>query len=138
MIQRRIDWVYEYFLQKVAKGREKTRDQIHEMAQGRVWTGAKAKELGLVDDLGGMDRATAAAAKLAGLEKYRLSEYPRTQTALEQFIDKFTNKKDRDDSIKSWLVQSELGEMYPVYKSLRDIQQAKGLQARMPFELLVR
>lgn len=136
MIQERIEAVYEDFLEKVATGRNKTREQVHEIAQGRVWPGKKAKEIGLVDDIGGLDRALAAAAKLAGLEKYRTTEYPRTKTGIEQLLDQLTRDKDKDDVIKSWIVRSELGEMYPVYKTLRDIRQNKGIQARLPYELI--
>jgi protease-4 len=137
MIQERIDAIYEDFLQKVATGRKKTREQVHEIAQGRVWSGAKAKEIGLVDDLGGLDRAIASAAKLAGVEKYRTTEYPRTKTGLEQFIQELTKKDDDDDdAIKTWVIRSELGEMYPVYKTLRDIRNSKGVQARLPYELI--
>ncbi|GAB4489408.1 MAG: signal peptide peptidase SppA [Saprospiraceae bacterium] len=136
MIQERIEAVYEDFLEKVATGRNKTREQVHEIAQGRVWPGKKAKEIGLVDDIGGLDRALAAAAKLAGLEKYRTTEYPRTKTGIEQLLDQLTHDKDKDDVIKSWIVRSELGEMYPVYKTLRDIRQNKGIQARLPYELI--
>ncbi len=136
MIQERIEAVYEDFLQKVATGRHKTRDEVHEIAQGRVWTGNKAKEIGLVDDLGGLDRALSSAAKLAGVEKYRTVEHPRTKTGIEQLIDQLTQHKDKDDSVKSWMVRSELGELYPVYKTLRDIRRSQGIQARLPYELI--
>jgi protease-4 len=137
LIQSRVEKIYEDFLSRVSEGRHKTRDQVHEIAQGRVWTGTRAKELGLVDELGGLDRALASAAKLAGIEKYRTAEYPRTPTGIEQLIERFTKKKDRDDSVKSWLVRTELNELYPIYKSLRDIRRTEGIQARMPFELMV-
>ena len=136
MIQGRIESVYEDFLQKVAAGRHKTREQVHEIAQGRVWPGIKAKEIGLVDDIGGLDRALSAAAKLAGLEKYRTTEFPRTKTGIEQLIDQLTRNKDKDDSVKSWLIRSELGEMYPLYKTFRDIRRSQGVQARLPYELI--
>lgn len=136
MIQARIEAVYEDFLQKVSVGRHMTREQVHEIAQGRVWPGKKAKEIGLVDDLGGLDRALASAAKLAGLEKYRTTEFPRTKTGLEQFIDQITQNKDKDDSVKSWLIRSELGDMYPMYKMLRDMRRNQGIQARLPYEII--
>lgn len=136
LIQNRVDHIYQDFLSKVAQGRKKTPEQINEIAQGRVWTGAKAKELGLVDDIGGMDRALAAAAKLAGIEKYRAAEFPKPQTAMEQLLDKFTKQKDRDDSIKSMLIRQELGEFYPAYKAMRDFRRSKGILARLPFELI--
>ena len=136
MIQEQVDRTYEDFLQKVATGRHKTRDQIHEIAQGRVWPGTKAKEIGLVDEIGGMDRALAAAAKLAGVDKYRTTEFPRTLTGIEQLVDRFTKSKDSDDGIKAMIIRSELGDMYPMYKHLRDMQRNKGVQARLPYELI--
>jgi protease IV len=137
IVQARIEATYEDFLSKVAKGRRKTRDEIHEVAQGRVWPGVKAKEIGLVDDIGGLDRALAAAARLASIEKYKTKEYPETKTGLEQFVDKYTNKKDRDDAISNSVLKAELGDMYPVYRSFRDIRNAKGIQARLPYEMVI-
>jgi protease IV len=137
MMQTRVEATYEDFLQKVANGRRMTRDQVHAIAQGRVWPGRKAKEIGLVDDLGGLDRALSAAAKLANLEKYRTAEYPQTKTGIEQFMDQFLQKKDRDDAISAAVLRSQLGDMYPYYKSLRDIKQSSGLQARVPFEITI-
>ncbi|MBK7533810.1 MAG: signal peptide peptidase SppA [Myxococcales bacterium] len=64
VIQAMMDDVYGTFLARVAQGRGKTLEQIHALAQGRVWTGAKAKELGLVDELGGLAEAIAEAEKL--------------------------------------------------------------------------
>ncbi|MBX2889651.1 MAG: signal peptide peptidase SppA [Saprospiraceae bacterium] len=136
MIQERVEAVYEDFLKKVSTGRDMSREKVHEIAQGRVWPGKKAKEIGLVDDLGGLDRALSAASKLAGLEKYRTTEFPRTKTGIEQLLDQLTRQKDSDDGIKSWVVRSELGEMYPIYRTLRDIRRSVGIQARLPFELI--
>ena len=137
LIQSRVEAVYQDFLGKVAKGRNMTTEAVNEIAQGRVWAGNKAKEIGLVDKIGGLDRALASAAKLAGLEKYRTTEYPRTKTGLEQFIEKFDKSSSTDDEIKAWLIRSELGEMYPVYKMLQDCRKNQGIQARLPYELMV-
>lgn len=136
MIQEQVDRTYEDFLQKVATGRNKTRDQVNEIAQGRVWPGQKALEIGLVDGIGGMDRALAAAAKLAGIEKYRTTEFPRTMTGIEQLLDRLTQNKDSDEGVKAMIIRSELGEMYPMYKHLKDMQRNKGIQARLPYELI--
>jgi protease IV len=70
IIQTGIDSGYEKFLTLVANGREMTRDQVDEIAQGRVWSGKQAHALGLVDSLGSLNDAVASAAKLAGLESY--------------------------------------------------------------------
>ncbi|MBC7776540.1 MAG: signal peptide peptidase SppA [Phycisphaerae bacterium] len=137
LIQDRVDWIYQDFLGKVATGRHRTPEQIHEIAQGRVWSAAKAKEIGLVDDLGGIDRALSAAAKLAHLEKYRTTEYPETKSGLEQFIDKLTHKKDRDDSVRAWALRQELGEFYPIYKTMQGFKQNSGILFRLPYELSV-
>jgi len=137
LIQDRVDWIYQDFLGKVASGRHRTPEQIHEIAQGRVWSAAKAKEIGLVDDLGGLDRALAAAAKLANLEKYRTSEYPQTKSGLEQFLDQMIHKKERDDSVKAWAIRQELGEFYPLYKTMQGFRQNNGIMFRIPYELSV-
>lgn len=137
LIQNRVDWIYQDFLQKVATGRGRTLEQINEVAQGRVWPAAKAKELGLVDDLGDLDRALQAAAKLAGIEKYRTAEYPQTKTGLEQFIDQITRKKDRDNYIQSRVLRQELGEFYPLYQTMQGFRQNNGILFRMPYELSV-
>ncbi|MBL7802403.1 MAG: signal peptide peptidase SppA [Saprospiraceae bacterium] len=137
MIQNSIDQIYEDFLQKVATGRHMTRDQVHEIAQGRVWTGTRALEIGLVDGLGGLDRAMASAAKLANLDKYRTVEYPRTSKGFEQFVEQLTKKDNDDEGVKGWVVRRELGEMYPVYKTLRDFRKNQGVQARLPYDLVI-
>lgn len=85
-VQQIIDAFYEEFLARAAEGRGMTRDAVHAVGQGRVWTGRQARELGLVDELGGMDAAVAAAKRLAGIEAGRevtLVQYPRPRTFFE-------------------------------------------------------
>lgn len=137
IIQDRVDWIYQDFLNKVAQGRHLSTEHIHEIAQGRVWSAPKAKEIGLVDELGGLDRALAAAASLANLEKYRTAEYPQTKSGFEQFLDQLMQKKDRDDSVRSWALRQELGEFYPLYKTVQGFRQSKGILFRMPYDLSV-
>lgn len=138
MIQNRVDWIYQDFLGKVAVGRKRTVEQINEVAQGRVWPAAKAKELGLVDELGDLDRALSAAAKLANLEKYRTAEYPQTKTGLEQLLDQLMNKDDRDENVRAWAIRQELGEFYPLYKTMQGFRQNNGILLRMPYEVRVK
>jgi len=137
MIQERVEWIYQDFLEKVAKGRKMTVEQVDAIAQGRVWAGEKARQIGLVDAMGGLARATASAAKLAGLEKYRTTEFPRTKTGIEQLLEKFDRSSSNDDEIRAMLIRSELGDMYPVYKMLREAHRNQGIQARLPYELMV-
>jgi protease IV len=88
-VQKSMTNVYDVFKSRVAAGRGKTVDQIEPIAQGHIWTGAKAKELGLVDELGGLDAAVAEAAKLAGVDpKTDLEVYPPAPT-LRDFVHGF-------------------------------------------------
>lgn len=85
-MQKRTDAYYELFLHKVADGRDMTRDQVHEVAQGRIWSGQRAVELGLVDKLGMLEDAIESAANLADIEEYRIKEYPVFQSPLQKMI----------------------------------------------------
>ena len=124
---------YEMFLKRVADGREMTRDEVHAIAQGRVWTGEKAKELGLVDELGGLDAAIAEAKELAGLETYRVSEYTKVKDQFQQFVDKLMNPMSAKAQTKQAILKEEMGEMYPYYQHFKEMSEMKGPQARMPF-----
>lgn len=123
--------IYEKFLRRVAEGRGMSRDSVHAVAQGRVWVGPKAKELGLVDEIGGLDRAIALAAELAGLEKYRTTEHPAQKEPLQDLIEKLTGQDD-EDAIRSSLLRHELGGYYPHYKQVRELLRMQGVQARLP------
>lgn len=138
LLQAQIDRIYADFLERVAKGRKMTPEQVNEIAQGRVWTGKKARDIGLVDDIGGLDRALKSAAQRAGIEKYRVVEYPTTKTPIERLMDKITRTTDPDDEVRTWMMRSELGELYPVYQMLRDARKNQGIQARLPYELIIR
>ncbi|RMH04873.1 MAG: signal peptide peptidase SppA, partial [Planctomycetota bacterium] len=81
-IQAEVDAVYEAFLDRVAAGRGLDREVVHEIGQGRVWSGRAALELGLVDDLGGLDAAIAAAAEAAGLDRDYAVRWPAGQGGL--------------------------------------------------------
>lgn len=131
IIQKSLDRGYEIFLDRVAEGRNMTRDQVNEVAQGRVWTGEKALELGLVDELGDLEDALAHAAELAELENYRVAEYPRIKEPIQQLMDKYLNPNPQD--AKAAILKKELGEFYPYYKEAQEVLNAKGPQARMPF-----
>lgn len=129
IIQESVNDIYEIFLKRVADGRDMTRDEVHAVAQGRIWSGAKAVEINLVDAIGDLDDAIGIAAQMAGLEKYRTTEFPRVKEPLQQLIDEFTNT---DNHIKNRALQEELGEYYPYYEYIQSMKQASGVQARMP------
>jgi protease-4 len=138
MIQARINDTYEDFLQKVGKGRKMTRAEVDAVAQGRVWAGTKALEIGLVDGIGNLDRALSAAAKLGGVEKYRVAVFPKSKTTVEQLLEKLMRKGDKDDYVAGRIIRSELRELYPFYRTFRDMRQQTGIQMRLPFEVVIR
>lgn len=87
ILQQTVDHIYHSFLQLVATARDMTPEAVHEVAQGRVWTGNKALELGLVDQLGGLDDVIAAAAKRANLNAYEVKEVIEQLTPGEMFAE---------------------------------------------------
>lgn len=132
-MQENVERTYESFLQKVADSRHKTRDEIHAIAQGRVWLGSKGKEIGLVDKIGNLQDAITCAARMAGLEKFSTKEYPITKEPLQQFIEDLTNSNEAQASLKQSIIKSELGEFYDFYARLEDLKNMKGAQMRMMY-----
>ncbi|HZV43337.1 MAG TPA: signal peptide peptidase SppA [Saprospiraceae bacterium] len=129
-MQQRTEAYYELFLNKVADGRHMTRDAVHEVAQGRIWSGRKALELHLVDKLGTMEDAIESAATLAGIEEYKVKEYPVFQNPLQKFI---TDLMDQNNEDASLLAKSQLPQMMRVW----EVIQSGEPQARLPFGLSI-
>ncbi len=125
-MQSRTDAYYEMFLQKVADGRDMTRDAVHEVAQGRIWSGQRATELGLVDRLGTLQDAIQSAATLAGLEQYRIREYPVLQNPLQKMLTDLLEDQKLDVNVK-------IGA--PVPEVMRIIEQVRSGEpmARLPY-----
>ena len=131
-IQRETDLAYELFLKRVADGRGMSRDAVNTVAQGRVWTGKRAIDKGLVDQLGDLDRAIAAAAKMAELDDYRLVDYPEVKDPFAQLLeDLFGMEADTRVRLLMKYQYPELGKHYEFFQEL---QQVEGVQARLPFE----
>lgn len=89
-LQKLLETIYQDFVHKAAQGRNKTEAEIHELAQGRIWTGKQAKEIGLVDELGGLDSALAIAKKQIGLEtadEIDIIILPKPKTFFETLIE---------------------------------------------------
>jgi protease-4 len=103
MIQTYIERGYDTFTDRCSEGRGKTKAEIDAIGQGRVWTGKQALELGLVDQLGGIDDAVKVAAELAGIENYSLREYPAKKDFFTQFLEEST------DNVKVRLMECIFG-----------------------------
>lgn len=136
IIQESVEDFYDLFLRRVAEGRNMKKEAVHEVAQGRVWTGEKALELGLVDEIGDLEQAMILAAEEAGLSKFRVVEYPNIKDPIKQIIDDLTGKDDKKVKQASRaLIEEELGELYPYYEQMKEIRSMKGIQARMPYTI---
>ena len=123
---------YKLFVQRCADGRGMSVEAIEKIAEGRVWTGATAKELGLVDELGGLDKALEIAAQQAEVETYSVINYPDKSDIFSSLLDK--GKKDYIDG----KISETLGEYYDYAKFIQGLKNADRIQARMPFELRIR
>ena len=126
-----VEQVYTTFLERVSKGRGMLIEEVDKIAQGRVWSGVEAKEVGLVDELGNLDDAISYAAELAKLTDFRIRNYPSYKIDLEDRLNKFPFGKAKEQILKE-----ELGEEnFQIYTNLKHISNKKGVQARMPFIL---
>ncbi|MEX2572958.1 MAG: signal peptide peptidase SppA [Balneolaceae bacterium] len=85
-LQRSVENGYETFLDRVAAGRDMTRDEVHEVARGRVWTGTQAREVNLIDLLGTLDDAIAVAAEKADIEEYGIVTYPERKNIMDMLF----------------------------------------------------
>ncbi|KAA6332032.1 Protease 4 [termite gut metagenome] len=132
LMQMAINQGYDIFLTRCAEGRSMSKEDIDNIAQGRVWTGAKAKELGLVDELGGIDKALEIAIQKANIEHYTILAYPEKKGLLSSLLE-----SKPDNYVESRLLKSKLGGYYNEFKLLRGLGKNDFIQARLPVELNV-
>ncbi len=133
VVQHGIEEIYETFLDRVAKGRNITVAQADSLAQGRVWSGTDAKRLGLVDELGNLDDAIAAAAELAEVKTYGIMKFPKYKSGFERFMEDMGSAKSK---IGESIIKEEIGEeTYGILKQMKSAMEQKGIQTRMPFVL---
>jgi protease-4 len=133
VIQKWINDTYTDFITKVGEGRKMKPEQIDSIGQGRVWSGAEAKKIGLVDEFGGLKDAIALAADKAELKEYDLLELPKLKEPLEEFINNVAGK----DEVIERKLKKELGDTYENYKQLKNIMKYKGVQMRLPYDIIL-
>ena len=132
ILQNYINRGYELFISRCAEGRNTSNDEIKLVAEGRVWTGADALSLGLVDALGGLEDAIAIAAEKAGLtDNYAVAEYPKQKDALTQLLEDLTGEDLSSIILKSKLTNTELSFLIPHSSFLIP----QGVQAIMPYRI---
>jgi len=134
VMKMRTEAIYATFLQRVADGRSLPLATVQEIAQGRVYAGERALELGLVDRLASLDEAIAAATSLANIDADDVSvgHYPRIKPPLEQLIEDFLGE-DAAKGFSTAIAKDQLGpENYRYFKMMKEVTQSQGAQARMP------
>jgi protease-4 len=133
-----VDKIYDTFLTRVANGRKMTKDEVHAIAQGRVWTGKMAKEIGLVDELGGLEKAIAIAAEESGLKDYKLKELPKSKDPIIEMVNKFQGNA----SLTSKLQQITKNTGFESYiQQFSDIERwgtKQSVQAIMPYSIEIK
>ena len=127
-MQAGVDSIYHAFKSRVAIGRKKSIEYIDSIAQGRVWIGADAIKIGLVDRIGTLDDAIASAAKMAKLKGYGIKAYPESKSFIESFMEEYK------ETAKVKAIKEELGStQFELFKEIKSIQQMMGApQTRLP------
>lgn len=120
---------YDTFITKVGEGRNMAKEEVDAIGQGRVWSGANAIDIGLIDGFGGLEDAIELAAEAANLETYRIVDYPKLKDPFQQLLE------DLQGNVKTSILKQELGTEYKYYESLKNITEQQGLQARIPYEI---
>ena len=131
LAQRYINNGYELFTQRCADGRQKKQSDIKQIGEGRVWTGLHAKQIGLVDELGGLNEAIAKAKKLAKVDEASVINYPKKSTIFENMM-----KEAQGNSYADKQLKQTLGEYYPTFMQLKNVGQKTGAQAALPYYLM--
>ena len=132
IMQAYIERGYDLFTRRVAEGRKISQDSVKAIGEGRVWTGEQALKIGLVDELGDLQAAIKAAAKLAKTEEYCVADYPEAGNWLSSLM----GGKEQSDFMETQL-KSMLGEWYEPFVYIRNIKGMNKVQARMPYVLRV-
>jgi protease-4 len=126
-IQSSVEKVYQTFITRVAEGRKLSLAQVDSIGQGRVWAGADALKIGLVDELGGLSDAVAFAASKAKLKEYKIQEMPKQKSPFDGLLGR------KEAELESRLLQNKLGPLYTYFNQIQDLMKMKGVQARLPY-----
>jgi len=133
IVQSEVDLIYDEFLQRVAEGRGMTKEQVNVVARGRVWTGVDALEIGLVDQLGGINEAIEFAAKEAGIEEPIIKYYPKVKKEPWMEFVELLNEEQNASQQKNIKISQEF---LSTLKKLKELEDFVGIQARLPYYIV--
>ena len=127
MMQKHVTETYDDFITLVSNTRNIRKTFVDSIAQGRVWSGSDAIEIGLVDELGGIEEAIAYAATKAGLESYSIKEFPKQEDIFESLL-----KTDKQEYYAKTILKNKLGDKVKYFEALERLNETEGVQALMP------
>ena len=127
-MQQYVNRGYELFTKRCADGRGMKQDEIKAIAEGRVWTGLHAKQLGLVDQLGNLDDAIAVAKKRAKVDECTILSYPAPKSMFDNLFSQSSGESYANEYMKN-----TLGDFYGVIKSIKQIKSGFSMQAQLPY-----
>ena len=132
-LQQMVVKTYNDFTSRVAEGRGLTQTYVDSIGQGRVWAGADAIELGLVDQLGDMEDAIAYAIEKAELgSDYKVTEWPKQKDFFSRMMESMNESNKLDAAMKQ-----KMGVYYDYLQGLDNLQKNTGIQARVPFDMII-
>lgn len=134
VLTKSVDLTYKRFVYFVSKNRKMTFDQVDAIGGGRVWSGTRAKELGLVDELGSLQQAINYAAKTSKLKDYSTISYPRKMTKFEEFF-----SSAEGDEIASKMISKQIGkENFELFQKMTQPKFQNGVQMALPYEIKIK
>jgi protease-4 len=132
-LQQNVVKTYDDFTKRVAEGRGLTQAYVDSIGQGRVWAGADAIELGLVDQLGDLEDAINYAVEKAGLgDAYKITERPEEKDFFTRLVESMNPTNELDAAMRQ-----KLGVYYDYLQGLDNLQKNTGIQARIPFDMII-
>ncbi|MDQ0477927.1 protease-4 [Chryseobacterium sp. MDT2-18] len=133
ILTKSVEKTYKRFVHFVTENRKKSFAQIDEIGGGRVWSGSRAKEIGLVDELGTLQDAINFAAQKAKLKDYSVTAYPKKMSQFEQLF-----KNLDEDEISARVIKNKIGtENYRLFEQITNPKLQQGVMMKMPFEIKI-
>ncbi len=132
IIQKSIYRFYDTFISRCALGRSMSKDTINKYGQGRVWSGANAKKINLVDKFGGLNAAIKVAANMAKIDDYSILELPKEKNPFEEIFG------EMEDYTKSYIGKNFLGIKYNQIMDINNLKQQDYIQARLPYVITIK
>lgn len=126
-----VEDIYQSFIGHVSEGRNIPVTKVDEIGQGRVWSGANAINIKLIDQFGGLKAAIKVAVEKAKLDNYRITELPKQKDPIQQLLEDLTG------NARISILKNELGFAYREYNNLINMVSKQGIQARIPFNIEV-